>query len=413
MPTHLKRTSYVLIIMLWVLLTAILPTANAQEDENSRTGFRPDAPPYAIRGPYPVGTRDFVLDEGSERPLIGTIWYPALNPDGVEESVTYDLGLGELAPPMNVWNGRAIRDAAPDPTNGPYPLVVYSPGWGGTRFYGSFIHDHLASQGFIVISVDHTGNTLAENMAQPDVVTTNRYASMIYRPQDVSRQIDYAETLNTGEMSGMIDLEHIGVFGVSFGGYTALMAGGTQLDMTYFRTWCADKADDPACLSLLNHQTEMAALAGLETVPEGLWPSLSDPRVDAIVPIVPGMSEAIGQEGVKHIKVPVMLIGSGADQMASPEENMMLYENMAGKKTHVWFENANHLLIGGLCPEAWQPIFEYCSDPVWDLDRAHDLYNHFITAFFLAELKGDADAAAALAPDVVQFTGITYDTTEF
>jgi hypothetical protein len=31
------------------------------------------------------------------------------------------------------------------------------------------------------------------------------------------------------------------------------------------------------------------------------------------------------------------------------------------------------------------------------MDRAHDLINHFTTAFLLATLKGDTDAAAALA----------------
>jgi hypothetical protein len=50
---------------------------------------------------------------------------------------------------------------------------------------------------------------------------------------------------------------------------------------------------------------------------------------------------------------------------------------------------------------------------VWDIDRAHDLVNHFVIAFLLAELKGDAEAAAALAPDVVSFPGIAYEAQGF
>ncbi len=46
--------------------------------------------------------------------------------------------------------------------------------------------------------------------------------------------------------------------------------------------------------------------------------------------------------------------------------------------------------------------FVLLATPVWDMDRAHDLINHFATAFLLAELKGDAEAAKALAPENVR-----------
>ena len=51
--------------------------------------------------------------------------------------------------------------------------------------------------------------------------------------------------------------------------------------------------------------------------------------------------------------------------------------------------------------------------PVWDMDRAHDLINHFTTAFLLSMLKGDAEATAALAPDAVAFPGIEYQAEGF
>lgn len=54
-----------------------------------------------------------------------------------------------------------------------------------------------------------------------------------------------------------------------------------------------------------------------------------------------------------------------------------------------------------------------CYDPVWDRDRSNDLSNHFITAFLLAELKDDMEAANALAPENVSFLGIRYETTAY
>ncbi len=72
------------------------------------------------------------------------------------------------------------------------------------------------------------------------------------------------------------------------------------------------------------------------------------------------------------------------------------------------------MLVSTGCSAAWREMcFFCCADPVWDVDRAHDLIDHFVTAFLLATLKGDAEAAAALAPDAVSFPGIAYETTGF
>jgi predicted GH43/DUF377 family glycosyl hydrolase len=54
-----------------------------------------------------------------------------------------------------------------------------------------------------------------------------------------------------------------------------------------------------------------------------------------------------------------------------------------------------------------------CAQPVWDRQRSHGLIHHLATAFLPATLKGDTDAAAALAPDAVQFPGITYQAQGF
>jgi hypothetical protein len=46
-----------------------------------------------------------------------------------------------------------------------------------------------------------------------------------------------------------------------------------------------------------------------------------------------------------------------------------------------------------------------------DMGSAHDLNSHFVTAFLLTVLKGDAEAAKALKPENVTFPSIKYETT--
>ena len=43
------------------------------------------------------------------------------------------------------------------------------------------------------------------------------------------------------------------------------------------------------------------------------------------------------------------------------------------------------------------------------MEHAHDLAQHFVTAFLLAELTQDPDAVNALVTDNVNFDGIVYD----
>jgi hypothetical protein len=47
------------------------------------------------------------------------------------------------------------------------------------------------------------------------------------------------------------------------------------------------------------------------------------------------------------------------------------------------------------------------------MDRAHDLANHFTTAFLLDVLTGDEEARVALAPENVQFPGVQYEAEGF
>ncbi len=77
------------------------------------------------------------------------------------------------------------------------------------------------------------------------------------------------------------------------------------------------------------------------------------------------------------------------------------------------FEGGEHtFMMGRTTDMPWlvnTPFYGYANiDPVWDRERSLDLTNYFMTAFLLAELKGDAEAAAALAPEAVSFPGISY-----
>ncbi len=425
-------------LVLLIVVTLTVPGAlwvSAQEEAPQPMGFRPDAPPYGVRGPHPVGAMAFSTGE-AERALVGMIWYPALNPNGVEEAIVYDFGLGEIFPPeLNNPPGRAILDAAADAENGPYPLVIWSHGGGWVWQLSTYLLEHLASHGFVVMAFYHPGTSwpdqlMVQSEEEGAIWWDGFFDSFFTRQGDITRAIDHAGTLTAGDgpLAGVIDVDRVAVMGHSTGGNTALLAAGARLDFSPVADWCELEVSNTGTESLMvlcamygedtsPLESRLIGLAGADIQPGDQFPAFGDPRVDAIVPIMPGpVYPLLGGEGLASVTVPMLLFQASEDTMGNNEfcGDVVWADVGSASKTRVTFQGANHLLASTGCSEAWREMcFVCCSDPVWDVDRAHDLIDHFTAAFLLAVPKDDAEATAALAPDAVQFPGIAYETIGF
>ncbi|MDZ4670761.1 MAG: glutaminyl-peptide cyclotransferase [Phototrophicales bacterium] len=379
----------VIVMMLWMSV--------------SISAQRPDAPAYAQRGEYAVGTRDFTLEDDT-RPLTVTIWYPAQNPDNLPQETSYTLSILR-------YPGRALRDVLPLADGAPYPVVIFSHGSSGYRFQSTFLTEHLASHGFIVISADHPTNTVADALNRERFLQ-NIPANFAYRPQDVMRQIDFVDSMNAdGDFSGLLNMDALAVMGHSFGGYTALMAGGAQLNFDKLATICTttDNLDlfGNTCF-IGDYESQIAELWGYDTPPNGAWDTLTDPRIQAVVALAPWNAPIISIDPSTPYPATLIIVGS-ADSTTPPERDAQQFYAMLPQDTtsYIEFANAGHYIFVDSCnDQAVQfGFFDSCSDDVWDMGRVHDLTNHFVTAFLLDTLKGDTTAyATALSDD---FAGVT------
>ncbi len=419
-------TSLLLIGLLFLFSSTSLLTAQ-DTVVPTPAGFRPDAPLYALHGPYWVGTQTFV-GEDVDGPLDIRVWYPALNPSGVEGDITYVMhwkaeGLG-LTYDQTLVNiaGHALNDAEVNLSGAPYPLVVLSHGHNSESPFYAWLAEHISSYGFVVIAPDHKEQNTPGWEDGP--------RTTLARPVTISRTIDYAEMLTTGNgaFGGMIDMEHIAMMGQSGGGTTTLIVAGARLGMERFVAYCATVTEDSppayqsACTPNPDYtQTEMARILGLDSIPEGMLLAMSDPRVDVAIPMS-GEGHLFNEEGLAEITIPVLIMGATSDNSVPYDWSVRpVYDYVSSQqKILVTFEYADHFIFAPSCQDAPTTIellgdyFYYlCSDPVWELDRAHDLINHFVIAFLMNQLKGDVDAGNALAPDAVSFPGITYATQGF
>ncbi|MCU6712092.1 dienelactone hydrolase [Paenibacillus sp. J5C_2022] len=215
-------------------------------------------------GQYAIGTEQFHwIDEAREetfddqpegnRELIVQLWYPAERTSGQPELFFPDMArmseseqiaemLGGLKGPVEAFgdylkyipsHSYAGAEIAGDQEA--YPVIVLNHGFGTTRQFHVSQAEELASQGYIVASIDHTYSTFATFF--PDGrVTTNTTSKLGFEietldaigkvwTEDVAFVLDQLEKLQSGEIAGeaagKLALDRIGVFGHSFGGATA------------------------------------------------------------------------------------------------------------------------------------------------------------------------------------------------
>lgn len=189
------------------------------------------------------------------------------------------------------------------------PVIVISHGLASDRSRFSAIAKHLSSYGFAVVVPQHPGSDIQQlqNLLKGDSDQLFEEQQLIDRPLDISYLLDELEEWNQTKFSSQLDLNNVGVWGHSLGGYTALALAGAELNFQQLETDCVEDSS-PTNPSLF---LQCRAL----DLPERTY-QLQDPRVQAVVLLNPINSSIFGQTGLSQIQVPVMMIASSSDLLA-------------------------------------------------------------------------------------------------
>ncbi|MGW2462306.1 alpha/beta hydrolase family protein [Streptomyces sp. NPDC001761] len=219
----------------------------------------------APSGPCPVGTVSLRLVDASRpdpwtasrpyRELMIGIRYPAraagmypAAPQMLPGEAAGFAALNNLSgvPSDEVdWSAtrtHAHEGAPADRDSGPYPVVCYSPGAGDPRSLGTTLCDDLASRGYVVVTIDHTYDATAVEFPggrvestvlpaeyakaypDPDRIAALLRKTLAVRVADTRFVLDALPRALPRGLRGMPDLDRIGMFGQSAGGFTALQA---------------------------------------------------------------------------------------------------------------------------------------------------------------------------------------------
>jgi predicted dienelactone hydrolase len=224
----------------------------------------PEVPPPT--GPYAVGTvtlelvddtRAEIYADGAAGPrrFLVQVWYPAL-PERSDQPAPWMDNVGIVAPAIAEWlslpsffldhlelaRTSSYLEAPVDPAGAPYPLLIFSHGWGGFRAQNTFQMQELASHGYVVVGMEHTygavvtvfpDGKLAYNdpAALPDGVPEAEYDAAARRLVqqwigDMAFALDTLEAWNrmdpAGRFTGVLDGTRVGALGHSTGGAAAV-----------------------------------------------------------------------------------------------------------------------------------------------------------------------------------------------
>ncbi|MGB8645187.1 MAG: hypothetical protein WCF84_08110 [Anaerolineae bacterium] len=224
-------------------------------------------------GPYAIGSvlydwtdatrpETYSSDPNARRELMVQIWYPAQPPSDARTIPlldNFDVALPAFAnflkmPPFALDHLRLVRTHtygdAPIRNDGtPYPIVIYSHGYTGYRNASFNEMEALASSGYIVVAIDHpyasaftvfsNGHAVLNDPAILPPTGRNQPGDQAMREKlqatvvaDERFVMDQLQRLNAGQLdarwAGKLDLQRIGLTGVSLGG--GAMVWACQLD---------------------------------------------------------------------------------------------------------------------------------------------------------------------------------------
>ena len=132
-----------------------------------------------------------------------------------------------------------VKIYLPKSGNGPFPVILFSHGLGGSREGYAYLGNHWASHGFVSVHLQHLGSDsgVLQGAEQPLAALKTSAANptnAINRALDVRFALDQLTNLNAdaGPLHGRLDLKHIGLAGHSFGAHTTLAVAGQGANLT-------------------------------------------------------------------------------------------------------------------------------------------------------------------------------------
>jgi predicted dienelactone hydrolase len=312
----------------------------------------------AMRTQHPVGFSLIEVPDTGGAPVHVGVWYPT-----------------QARPRPTTLLGVKLMSVAPGgPVAGSdLPLIVISHGSGGGPASHADLALALADNGFVVAAPVHTG----DNYLDQSAVGTPRW--LVDRSRHVHLTIEHM--LNVWPGRARVNVDRVGIFGFSAGGFTALTSIGGEPDLRLTATHCAVTREF-VCGLLSDSKSTLMRPASAPPADD----FVRDARIKAAVVAAPGLGFTFVPDGLRNVKARVQLWSGERDVNVPEATNAGLISRVLGGRAELHsVPGAHHFSFLAPCGLIGPPLL--CGDAE-GFNRAafHAEMNKQVIAFYKKSL---------------------------
>ncbi len=278
---------------------------------------------------FEIGQKSVIFtDESRNRPLLTEIWYPTLDT------------LTKGKPKVNQNQLFKTIETIPNATiaDEKFPLLLISHGTGGNRFSLTWFVEKMIKEGYIVVSLDHYGNSTFNKVPR-------EFVKWWERAIDV--QFVLTKVLSDDQIGNRIDTSRIGGVGFSLGGYTNIALAGGYVDRRLKRNE-GDKnrelpAEFPKTDEVIDFEKDSLIVSSYLKYKN----NVKDERMKAFFTMAPAIGFGFhSTEQTNKITAPILIVAGKGDIVAPVKHNTEIYHRLIKtSEIHLFDENVGHYVF--------------------------------------------------------------------
>ncbi|MRI01615.1 dienelactone hydrolase [Kriegella sp. EG-1] len=278
---------------------------------------------------YNVGQQSITyIDETRNRPLPTEIWYPTLDRLPNTSPNTENKPLFKTIP--TIPNARM--------EHGKFPLLIISHGTGGSRFSLTWFIEKMVKEGYVVVSLDHYGNSTFNKIPREFVKWWER---------SIDVQYVLTQVLEDPRIGTQIDTSKIGGVGFSLGGYTNIALAGGYVDRSMPENGNDEgralPAEFPKTDEVIDFENDSLIVASYQQYKD----LVKDERLKAFFVMAPAVGFGFHSKAqTAKITAPVYIVAGKGDTVVPVKSNAEKFDRLIDTSTlHLYNAQVGHYVF--------------------------------------------------------------------